>query len=103
MFEAVPEEEIPSPLRLTRTLAVLALLGIAIVVFSYLGAFAVTTALVNADLLDKWPPGIDPRPRWMLMSLGYTSGTLCALAALLKLTSWLQLRRLDATGDDDAN
>ena len=102
MFEAVPEDEIPSPLRLTRTLIVLGLLAIAAVVFSYLGAFAVTTALVNADLLDKWPPGIDPRPRWMLMSLGYISITFCSIATFLKWTSWLQMRRLDATGEEDA-
>lgn len=101
MFEAVVPDEIPAPLRLTRTIGVLVLLAVAAVVFSYLGAFAVTTVLVNADLLDKWPPGVDPRPRWMLLSLGYIGGTFCVIAMLLKWTSWRQMKCLDAAGEDD--
>ena len=49
------EESPPEKPRLLRTLTVIILLMIAALVFSYLGAFAVTDALAKADLIESWP------------------------------------------------
>lgn len=45
-------------------------LVVAAVMFSYLGCFAVVSVLQKHDLLDPFPKGQDPRPRWFLMSFG---------------------------------
>src|SRR5688572_16670151 len=45
---------------------VLCLLAVTAVLFSYLGAYAVAGVLANADLIPKWSPAADPRPKWML-------------------------------------
>ena len=81
--EAVESPQSPRP----RALTLAALLGGISLVFSYLGAFAVTNALVAADLIEKWPPGTDPRPRWMLRGFVGSVIAFAAIAALLKFSS----------------
>jgi hypothetical protein len=101
MLENTCEEAVSSLTRLTQTLFVLCLLAVAALVFSYLGAFAVPGALVSADLMERWPIGRDPRPRWMMLSFSSLAGTFCCVGVLLKWSSWRQMKRLDAIGDDD--
>lgn len=87
--------------RRPRTLIVLALLTFTALLFSYLGAYAVTDALVAADVLPRWPPGRDPRPR----RLGYGFGTLMAAflaaAAVARVVSRRQLRSIDAMAEGE--
>ena len=72
-----------------------ALLGGVSLLFSYLGAFAVTNALVAADLLEKWPPGHDPRPGWMLR------GFVGSLLAFGLIAAWLKWSGRKVTRTDD--
>src|SRR3954452_15646441 len=54
--------------RLKRIGATLGLRLLTALTFSYLLPYAVTNALVSADVLSRWPPGTDPRPRRMLIT-----------------------------------
>ena len=101
MFEYPLQIEIRQRFRLTRTVTVLGLLTLAALAFSYLGAFAISEALVRADLIDSWTPEHDPRPHWMMVSFSTMTGTFCAIGSLLKWTSGRQMRRLDAISNDE--
>src|SRR5437879_4455915 len=87
--------------RHVRAAKVAVLLLLVAAVFSYLGAFAVTNALVSADLIDHWPPGSDPRPRWMFTAFASLTGGFMLISFWLKWTSWRQLRRLDVMEETD--
>lgn len=80
---------------------VLVLMTLAAGVFSYLGAFAVTGTLAAADVIDKWPPHNDPRPRWMAVSFATLLASFLVIATLFRWTSSRQLRRLDALAQED--
>jgi hypothetical protein len=89
------------PLRKAHTMNVLVLLLVAAAVFSYLGAYAATNALVAANLLNPWPAGDDPRPRWMLDGFVSLLTLFTGVATFLKWSSGRQLRRLDAMEEDE--
>jgi hypothetical protein len=86
--------------RLAGTIKVVVLLLIVALLFSYLGAFALTNALVSVDLLDRWPANRDPRPAWMLKGFASLTAVFTILAVWLKWTTWRQLRRMDAMDKD---
>jgi hypothetical protein len=99
-LEPAPEQDTPTPqARRPRTLSVLALLAATSLVFSYLGAYAVTDTLRAADIIKPWSVGHDPRPRWLLMSFCSLMGGFILLAGVLRFLGWRQLRRLDALAD----
>ena len=89
----------PPPSGWSKTLVVFLLLIVAALVFSYLAAFAVTGALVNADLVDKWPPRGDPRPRWMAIVFCSLSGTFLLIGTITKIASWRQIKTMDAMAE----
>jgi hypothetical protein len=93
--DAVDSPQSPRP----RALTLAALLGGVSLVFSYLGAFAVTNALVAADLIEKWSPGHDPRPAWMLR--GFV-GSLVGFALIAGLLRWSGRNAHRAEDTDDA-
>src|SRR5689334_14324417 len=64
--EAVAEMEGVAPPTTPKMVTVLGLLALTSLTFSYLGAYAVSGALVQAEVLHRWPPGHDPRPIWLL-------------------------------------
>lgn len=99
MFHPTDTESASGPK--SRTINVLLLLTVAALVFSYLGAYAVTNTLVGANMLSHWPDGEDPRPRWMLTSFVSIMCLFTIAAALLRILSGRQLRSLDAIGDAD--
>lgn len=75
--DEVPEDAKPNPM------FVLALLILAAFTLSYLGSYAISGALVKAELLSPWTVGRDPRPIWLatgfFVLLGvFTSGLLVA-------------------------
>jgi NhaP-type Na+/H+ or K+/H+ antiporter len=78
------------------TLNVLVLLAGVAVIFSYLGAYAVTNALVKADLIQKWPPGSDPRPRWMLIAFVAMLVSFVVIGGFLRWSTNRQLRGMDS-------
>jgi hypothetical protein len=89
------------PLRKPNTINVLVLLLVAAMVFSYLGAYAATNALVAANLLSPWPSDQDPRPKWMLDGFAALLSIFIFTGGLLKWSSSRQLRRFDAMEHED--
>jgi flagellar biosynthesis protein FliP len=86
--------------RLKRIATIIVLLVVTALMFSYLVCYAVTNALVSADVLSRWPAGTDPRPRRLLI-------TFAALLTLFLITSMVarvynrrRLREIDAMVDE---
>src|SRR5438552_2230069 len=52
-----------------RTTTVVCMLVAAALILSYLWAYAVTNALIAAEVISRWPPGSDPRP--LRMCVGF--------------------------------
>jgi hypothetical protein len=87
--------------RRPRTTSVLALLSGAALIFSYLVSYALTNALVAANLMQKWAPGTDPRPRRML--IGFSSAMIAfgLIGATARFMSKRQLARIDEMDETD--
>ena len=83
-----------------RTVTVLLLLVVAALTLSYLASYAVSDALVNANVLAAWSPGADPRPTWMLKSFLGLCGAFAVIGTLARTASHRQLRRLDALAEE---
>src|SRR4051794_14675720 len=90
-----PEFSQPAP----KTLNVLALLVCAAGVFSYLGAYALTNALVAAGLMEKWPADHDPRSRWMVLIFAGVAAFFLLIASYFKYTNWRQKRQMAKLAD----
>jgi hypothetical protein len=82
-----------------KTLNVLALLVCAAGVFSYLGAYALTNAMVASGLMEKWPTDHDPRSRWMFLIFASLMGAFLVLAIFFKVTNWRAMRHMDKLAD----
>lgn len=94
-----PQETTPGdsrPAQVRRTLSVLALLLATALLFSYLGAYAVTNALVATDMMLRWPAGADPRPRLLLWGFLALMGCFGTCGIVARTLSRRQLRRIDA-------
>jgi threonine/homoserine/homoserine lactone efflux protein len=84
-----------------RTTTVLVFLAAFAVIISWLCCYAVTNALIAADLMAPWPREADPRWRWMLNSF---AGVFIGFSVVGGLFRWLsnrQLRRIDAAADGE--
>jgi hypothetical protein len=88
-----------TPPRPPRTLNVLGLLALTALTFSYLGAYAVTGALVNEHVMSAWPRDRDPRPRWLLTLFCVLMLALMALAGVLRRVSRREFAEIDAMSD----
>jgi hypothetical protein len=91
------QQELSDPLEPPRpkTLTVVGMLIAAALILSYLMAYAVTNALVAAEVVSRWPPGRDPRP--MRMCLGFIV-LMTAFTLAASLAQWMsrrQLKRID--------
>jgi hypothetical protein len=100
MFEV--ETELAGPPPRPRTVTVLGLLAGVALVFSYLAAYAISDALVSADVMRPWSPNADPRPRWMATGFVLCMVTFVCFAVVARFLSRQQLRQIDAMGDDEA-
>lgn len=82
-----------------RTTTVLVFLAAFAITMSYLCIYAGTNALVASNVMPAFPPGADPRPRWMINTfiVGFAAFTVFGL--LFRWMSLRQLRRIDATAD----
>jgi len=65
-FRDVTDQDIIQPEQPPRTMTVLGLLALTSITFSYLGAYAVSGALVAAQVISPWPRDHDPRFRWLM-------------------------------------
>lgn len=101
-FDSVAAENADAGPRAGKTLLVLLMLVLAAATFSYLSAYAVSDALVSADVLKPPSAGPDPRPRWMAVTFAGVMGAFLAVGLTARLASGRQLRRIDAMTDDGA-
>lgn len=83
-----------------RALVVLTLLVLAALLFSYLGTYAVSAALVSADVLPPWSANADPRPRWMAWVFGALVAVFLSVGGAARFLSSRQLRRIDAMAEE---
>src|SRR5689334_12214220 len=90
----------PALKRPPRTITVLLLLVGGAGTLSYLGSYAITTVLAASDLIPRWTPDHDPRPRWMLMSFAILLGGFALLGGVARLLAGRQLRRIEAMDKD---
>jgi len=91
------QSEAPRP----RTTSVLALLAAAALIFSYLVSYALTNALVAANLMQRWAPGHDPRPRRMLIGFVALLMLIMAIGATARWISKRQLARIDEMEEEE--
>ena len=64
--------------------------------FSWLGAYAVTNALANADIIRRVSRDHDPRPLWMLETFLSLLAIFILGGGFMRILSRRQLRRLAA-------
>ena len=90
-----PDDAVPRP----KTLTVLAVLMATALTFSYLTAYAGANALVQAELMQPFTAGHDPRPRWLLYAFTGLLAAFAAAAVAFRYASKRQLQSLDALAD----
>lgn len=93
----VVEQVLDDPLEPPRpkTLTVVSMLIAAALILSYLMAYAVTNALVAAEVVSRWPPGSDPRPLRMCFGFIALMTAFTLVAAIAQWMSRRQLKRID--------
>ena len=89
-----PTENI-SPQHPPRAWAVLVLLALTALTFSYLGSYAVTNVLVAENLLSPWPAGQDPRPRRLLIGFCVLMLVFIVLGEVFRQLSKHDFRAID--------
>ena len=78
-----------------RTATVLVILAAFAVIISYLGVYAVTNALIAADVIPGWPSEADPRPGWMVKSFVGLFALFGVIGVFFSAVSKRQFRRID--------
>jgi hypothetical protein len=81
---------------------VLGLLALTSLTFSYLGAYAVSGALVQAEVLHRWRPDADPRPKWLVEGFCVLLLVFMCIGALARHLSRRELRQIDEMSDEAA-
>lgn len=92
--------DLTTPRPAPRTTTVLVFLAAFAVMASYLCIYAGTNALVSSNLLPAFPPGADPRPRWMVNTFVATFSVFAFFGLLFRWLSLRQLRRIDALAEE---
>jgi hypothetical protein len=77
------------------TVTVLGLLIATSFTFSYLGTYALSKAMVKAELLRQWPADSDPRPRWLALMFCVLLGTFGLMGAAARTLSKRHLKQID--------
>jgi hypothetical protein len=94
-----PQEALTEPR--PRVLTVVALVLGAAAVVSYLVAYAMTGALVSAEVIQPFAPGNDPRPRWLATTFVLLCAILAAVALVLRWLSVRQLHEIDRMNESE--
>ena len=82
-----------------RTLTVLGLLGLTALTFSYLATYALTNALVAAQVVQPWPRNHDPRPKRLLIGFCVLMLVFMALGEYFRRTSKSEFKAIDDMAD----
>jgi len=82
-----------------RTSTVLVFLAAFAVIVSWLVVYAVTNALIAADLMAPWPADADPRRQWMLKGFVGMFAVFSVVGTIFRWISNRQLRRIDQIAD----
>jgi hypothetical protein len=82
------------------TVVVLGLLTMTSFTFSYLGTYALSKALVRADVLRPWPADSDPRPRWLAVVFCVLLGTFGLVGAAARHLSKRHLKQIDRMSEE---
>ncbi len=83
-----------------RLLTVVGMLIAVALIASYLCAYALTNALVAAEVISRWPPGRDPRPLRMCLGFIILMTVFTCVAAVARWMSQRQLKRIDEMEQD---
>lgn len=92
------ETDTISPLQPPRTLTVLGLLGLTALTFSYLAAYAMTNALVAAQVIQPWS-GQDPRPRRFIVGFCVMMLIFMCLGEIFRQISKRDFKAIDEMAD----
>jgi ABC-type branched-subunit amino acid transport system permease subunit len=84
-----------------KTLTVLGLLVLAAGTFSYLGAYAMTAALVEAEVIRPLAKHPDPRPMWALSTFAGMLIASLLIAGVMRYLSSRQFRRIDRMNEEE--
>ncbi len=97
-FTIDPEETAPP--RKPRTMVVLLMLVAAAATFSYLCAYALPDALIDADILPRWQSGPDPRPRRLAVTFAGLMSLFLTFGLVARILSARQMKRIDEMGEE---
>lgn len=93
------DDPLPSEAR-PRTGAVVGLLAGGALIISYLFAYCLVNALVAAEVISRWQPNHDPRPRFFLGAFVALLGSFSGFAFLARTVSRRQMSKIDAMESD---
>jgi hypothetical protein len=99
-FEALSDFEGAAPIGKPNIAAVIGLLALTSLTFSYLGAYAVAGALVQAEVLHRWQPGHDPRPKWLVAGFFLLLTAFGGVGGLARFLSRRELRHIDKMSEE---
>jgi hypothetical protein len=94
-FETAPPPARPS------TPIVIGLIAVVAAVFSYLITYAMTNALVAAEVLKPWAKDHDPRPMWFGACFVLLIVLFCGFGAFARFMSARNLRQIDAMEQEE--
>jgi hypothetical protein len=93
------ETDTINPPQPPRTLTVLGLLALTALTFSYLVSYALTNALVAAQVVQPWSTGHDPRPKRLIVGFCVLMLAFVVLGDLLRRMSKREARVIDEMAD----
>lgn len=96
----LPSEDEPIDGAKPRTITVVGLLALTSLTFSYLGAYAVSGALVQTEVMRRWRPDADPRPRWLVMGFCVLLAIFMCAGGLVRFLSRRQLKQIDEMAEE---
>jgi hypothetical protein len=102
LHAALEDDVLPAPPARPKTAVVVGLLAGAALIFSFLAAYCGVNALVAADVMTRWQPGHDPRPRLLIVFAIVLMGLFSGVGVLARWLSGKQLSSIDAMENDDA-
>jgi hypothetical protein len=89
------ETDTITPPQPPRTLTVLGMLALTALTFSYLAAYALTNALVAAQVIQPWPRDHDPRPRRLIVGFCVLMLIFMVLGEIFRRLSKSEFKAID--------